>query len=234
MEAFCELVFDGIAAATPVIARRFTQKKTFNIQNFPMLWESIHSEARPYAERSPMVAYAGGIGAIRGAREMIAAMNLLPKSLGARLVLAGVFFPPELEAELRRMPEWERVEFVGWKSQSEVKDLLTESRAGLVLFHPAPNHTEAQPNKLFEYMAAGIPVIASDFPLWRQIVEEAGCGMLVDPLEPRAIAASIQWILEHPQQAEAMGRRGQDAVRARYNWNNEAQKLLELYEGLAK
>lgn len=234
VESFCELGFDAIAAATPVIAHRFTQKKTFNIQNFPVLHESADFKAEPYTERDPIVVYVGGIGAIRGAREMVAAMDLLPRASHARLALAGVFSPPGLEAELQRIPGWKRVEFVGWRSQNEVKELLAESRVGLVLFHPAPNHTEAQPNKLFEYMVAGIPVIVSDFPLWRDIVEKVGCGLLVDPLKPRAIAESIQWILEHPQQAEAMGKRGQAAVVAQYNWDTEAQKLLELYKRLAK
>ncbi len=234
VEICCELWCDGIVAATPVIARRFTREKTFNIQNFPILSEPRCSGARLYEERSLLVVYVGGISAIRGAREMVAAMNLLPVSLRAWLVLVGVFVPPELEAQLQEMPGWERVKFMGWKSQDEVKELLAESKVGLVLFHPAPNHVEAQPNKLFEYMVAGIPVIASNFPLWREIVEGAGCGLLVDPLEPRAIAGSIQWLIEHPQQAEAMGKKGQEAVSAQYNWNIEAYKLLDLYERLVK
>jgi len=83
--------------------------------------------------------------------------------------------------------------------------------------------------KMFEYMAAGLPVIASDFPLWRRIVDGAGCGLLVDPLDSAAIARAMQWILDHPEEAEAMGRRGGAAVESNYDWAGEAKKLIGLY-----
>ncbi len=107
--------------------------------------------------------------------------------------------------------------------------MLGEARAGLVLFHDVPNHTSAYPNKLFEYMSAGLPVIASHFPLWRSIVERDRCGMLVDPRDATAIAKAIDWVLTHPEEAEAMGRRGRDAVAATYNWAAEERKLLAIY-----
>ncbi len=109
---------------------------------------------------------------------------------------------------------------------------MAACRLGLVTFLPAPNHTESQPNKLFEYMAAGLPVVASDFPLWRHIVESSQCGLLVDPSDPGKIAEAIEWILRHPQEAEAMGRRGAEAVRQTYNWGSEAKTLLDLYRQL--
>jgi len=85
---------------------------------------------------------------------------------------------------------------------------------------------------LFEYMAAGIPVIASDFPLWRQIIGEAGCGLLVDPQDPQAIALAMEYLLSHDSEAEAMGRCGRQAACELYNWKSEERILLNFYSEL--
>ena len=221
-------------AATPVIARRFPKGKTVTVQNFPIVGELARGEAEPYDERPPHVAYVGGITTYRGAREMVRALGHLPGGSELRLMLAGTVHPPELAEELERLPGWSRVEFLGWQSRPQIAALLGRVRAGLVVLHPIVNYLDAYPVKLFEYMSVGIPVIASDFPLWRRIVDEAECGLLVDPLDPKAIAGAIQWLLEYPEEAEAMGRRGREAVRKKYNWDAEAKKLLAFYEDLLR
>lgn len=226
------IAFDRVIAATPVIAARFPGGKAVVIQNFPWLESSNGVAPKPYSRRESLLAYVGGISRERGVLEMVRALALLDAAPGARLVLAGEFDGSELKAELGRTRGFERVDHRGWLSRDAVSALLGTVRAGLVLFHPFQSHVEAQPNKLFEYMAAGLPVIASDFPLWRTIVEDAGCGLLVDPLDPAKIANAIEWILCHPDEAEEMGRRGLAAVRSKYNWNQESQKLLSLYSGL--
>ena len=81
-------------------------------------------------------------------------------------------------------------------------------------------------------MSAGIPVIASDFPLWRQIVDTAGCGICIDPLDAAALARAIGWMVAHPAEARRMGRNGRAAVETRYNWEAEGRKLPALYETL--
>lgn len=232
-EAAAARLVDGIVAATPVIAEQFPVDKTVLVQNFPSPGELARPRRVAYSERPPLFAYVGIIGVTRGIREMVEAMALLPATLNARLVLAGSFNPPGLEKEMRGVPGWEKVDFMGWQSRAQVAEILSRVRAGLVTGYPTPNNLNGYPNKLFEYMSAGIPVIASDFPLWRGIVEDAGCGVVADPLDPRSIARAMQWLLEHPGEAEAMGERGRAAVAAKYNWDAEARKLLRLYEQLS-
>jgi len=82
-------------------------------------------------------------------------------------------------------------------------------------------------------MSAGVPVIGSHFPLWKQIIEGNQCGLCVDPLDPQAIADAIDYLVTYPEEAEQMGRNGQKAVLEQYNWGNEEQKLLNFYNSLA-
>ncbi len=228
--------FSALVVVTPSIAKRFQKlnRRTIIVHNYPYVRELLQEgNAIPWDSRRESVAYVGGLTLQRAVREMVHAMALLPDSLPATLELAG----PEIKgdanfAELRRHPGWRRVRHHGFIDQKSTFQILQKVRAGLVLYHPEPNQIESMPQKIFEYMGAGIPVIASDFPLWRRIMGDAGCGFFVDPLKPVEIAKAIEYVLTHPREAEEMGRRGQAAVLKQFNWDSEAEKLLQLYRAL--
>jgi glycosyltransferase involved in cell wall biosynthesis len=232
-EQIGSIFFNGIVAATPAIAQRFPSKKTVTVQNFPVLDDIVSVELQPYTERPPIVTYTGAMTVVRGVTQMVQAMSLIPTALGAKLVLAGSC-DLSLEREIRQMEGWHHVEFPGWLSKDEIVRLLSVTRIGLILLHPVCGYVESYPTKMFEYMAAGVPVVASNFPLWREIVEGSRCGILADPLDPKSIAGAIQWLLEHPSEAEEMGRNGREVVRTKYNWAMEAQKLRNFYQTLLR
>jgi glycosyltransferase involved in cell wall biosynthesis len=234
LEAVAKLVFDRHICVTPTIAQRFPPDRTVLVQNYPLLSEYADIADRvTYDRRPPQAVFVGGISRQRGIREMVEAFTRLTTPPEAYLRLVGPFDSPALEEQMRSEAGWERVRYDGYRNRREVADLLSHSRLGLVLYHPTRDHLTAQPNKLFEYMAAGLPVVASDFPLWRSIVERAGCGLVVDPSDPTAIAAAVEWLLQHPGAAEEMGRRGKQAVYERFNWSTEAQVLVETYARVA-
>jgi glycosyltransferase involved in cell wall biosynthesis len=79
-------------------------------------------------------------------------------------------------------------------------------------------------------MAAKLPVVASNFPLWKEIVEKNHCGVTVDPLDVNAIVEGIRSILDTPDRIAIMGRNGYEAVCRSYNWENEENKLIEVYK----
>ncbi|HMK37297.1 MAG TPA: glycosyltransferase family 4 protein [Desulfomonilaceae bacterium] len=222
-------VSDRVIAATPVVARSLPSQKTSVIMNYPVLKELILESPLPYSQRPPWVGYVGELTEIRGVKEMVGAMDLLPADLQAEFQLMGNFSPAEFEREVASTPGWDRVNFLGYQSRESVARMLGQCRLGLVMLHPTPNYIESYPVKLYEYMAAGLPVVASDFPLWREIIEEVGCGLLADPLDPKSIAKQIQWILSNPAAAERMGQRGRAAALDRFNWDSEIPKLLRVY-----
>lgn len=211
---------DGIVAATPSIARRFPARKTVVVRNFATADEAERFTGGAHAERAPNVVYLGGLTEIRGAREMAAAIERVEHP-GARLVLAGTG---------RTEVAGDRIEARGWLDRDGVAEVLREARVGLLVLHPVPAHLDSLPIKLFEYMAAGIPVVVSDFPAWRELVGDA--GILVDPLDVDAIAGAVDTLLADPEAAEAMGALGRAAVAERYAWEAEAERLLSLYERL--
>lgn len=230
LEDFSVRRFSSVFTATPKIAQTLSSDHTYCLSNYPMLEEFVDSDtATPRDEE--MIAYVGGITIIRGIREMIEATRLVARDRPVGLTICGAI-PGELSSELVGTDGWSYVEARGKQPRSVVQQVLSTAACGLCVFHPEPNHIEALPNKLFEYMAAGLPVVASDFPYWKQFVEETGAGVMVDPMNPKAIAQGIQEILAHPDRAQAMGEAGRKAVRERFNWDSEAARLINVVDHL--
>jgi len=221
--------YSAVVTATPFINKRFEGliKTSVNINNFPINGELLVTNSDVY-EKERAVCYVGGISTPRGINEMVYALN----NVDAQLYLCGRFSSEKDRMTLTKIDGWSKVKEMGFLNREQVSDICSKSIAGLVLFHPEPNHVNAQPNKLFEYMSAGIPVISSDFHLWKEIIEGNRCGICVNPLDPTAITNAIQYLIDNPEEVEIMGRNGKRAVEEKYNWSSEGEKLLKLYRSL--
>jgi glycosyltransferase involved in cell wall biosynthesis len=229
-EDFVVRRIDGVIAATPTIAQRYQaiHKNCQDVNNYPLLEEFVDLESD--LTKLKEVCYVGGIAGIRGIREMVRAIDLCAS--GAGLNLVGGFSESATESEVKAYPGWRRVRHQGVVGREGVRASLATSVAGLVTLHPTLNYLESLPIKMFEYMAAGIPVIASNFPLWRSIVEGNQCGLCVDPLDASDIARAIDWLVDNPDEASRMGRNGRRAVLDTFNWGREQEKLRNFYRRL--
>ena len=222
--------FDGIITATPFIRDKFLKinPNTIDINNFPILEESPYNIH--WSQKKHSVCYIGNIGKVRGIHEIVKAMEFTKSNV--RLQLGGKFSEASIEPVIKSYKGWNQVDELGFLNREAVQLTLSNSIAGLVTLHPIINYIDALPVKMFEYMNAGIPVIASNFPVWREIVEGNECGLCVDPLDPEAIGAAIDFFVTHPTKAQLMGENGRQAVFKKYNWKTEELKLFTFYKNL--
>ncbi len=223
----------AVVTATPKIESKFNTftRKVVNINNFPIL-DEFSLVQHVWSSKSKQVCYIGGFSQTRGIKEIVSAMSLVQGEV--RLSLGGCFNEPGFDSLVKSLPGWSSVDNLGFLDRAGVSKLLSNSYAGLVTLHPTQNYIDSLPVKMFEYMAAGLPVIASNFPLWKEIIEVHNCGICVDPTKPEEIANAIDLLVSNPELAREMGENGKRAVNEKFNWKSEEKKLIDLYESLLK
>lgn len=221
--------FDYIIAATPYIKEHFLKfnTNTMDINNYPIVGEL--SNSIPFNKKKNHICFIGSISKKRGIIENIQSLEYVNN---CTLTIAGEFETESLEKEIKNLKGWNKVNYLGFVGRNEVKSILENSRIGLVTFHPIGNFIEAHPIKMFEYMLAGIPVITSNFKLFKKIIEKENCGMCVDPFDPKEIAWAINKLLSSEKQSEEMGKNGHRMIIKKYNWATEEKKLLKIYENV--
>ena len=232
-EDYAAKKFDAIVAATPSIESRFKKLglKTRTVTNYPKLEEFSVDSASATEKRTNTICYVGGLTEIRGFSPMMKALPLVKE---AKLILAGPRLSAAQKASLGADFDWSQITELGEIGRNEVASLLRSAHLGLVLFQPEPNHIESLPIKLFEYMASGLPVVASNFPLWKEILEKNDCGICVDPTSPQEIASAIRTLLGSPKKAEEMGARGKKLVESMLNWSFQEKILIDLYRDFTR
>lgn len=220
-----------VVAATPKIKSNIVKfcDNVIDINNYPILGE-LATEHKTWSDIKNEIAYIGTISKERGIIELIKALEYTKYKV--RLNLVGEFEEIDTYNKVKNMKGWKNVNEFGKRNRLEVKEILDKSLLGLVTFLPSPNHTEAQPNKMFEYMSAGIPVISSNFPLWKDLIEGNNCGLCVNPENPEDIARAIDQLVIDSNLAKMMGEQGVKAINSKYNWSIEEIKLYKLYEVL--
>ncbi|RIV72561.1 glycosyltransferase [Flagellimonas aequoris] len=221
--------FSALITATPHIGKRFRKlnDNTWVINNFPILNE-LAAQKEDYSSKKNEVCYVGGILRVRGIIEMVQALEFGDTKLN----ICGEFPNSGLKEETMELAGWNNVIDHGFSSREKVGEVMSRSLAGLVLFQAYPNHINSQPNKLFEYMSASLPVIMSNFEYWKEITDKYACGISVDPENPIEVAEAIKKIKNNPKEAKQMGENARKAVEEVYNWSIEKKKLLALYAKL--
>lgn len=225
LEKIADRYFDGVVVVLPEFADRFTNRNVVVVQNYP--WLQSFSSPRPASAPNKFL-YIGSVTRARGAKEMLAAVARSVK--GAQLTIVGPAEDADLAAEISSAAS---TEYLGRVDPSEISTVIESHSVGLALFQHAPNHMTSKPTKLFEYMAAGRPFIASDFPYWKQALGD-DTGLFVDPTDVDAIAAAMDRLSQDPNRATAMGMNGRRRLESEFTFENEAPKLVSMVEQLIR
>lgn len=226
-EKFSLRSYNAIISVTPHIVERLNRinSNTCIVTNYPIISNRDPEIVNRSTYRA--VCFAGGVSPQYHHEEIIKALDTIND---IRYILAGNG-TKEYMMKLKGLPSWEKVEYLGVIPHTEVINIYDRSIAGLALHYS----NQAKINgtlgviKIFEYMEAGLPVICSNYRLWKEIIEGYNCGICVDPKDVEAIADAIQYLIDNPKEAEIMSQNGRKAVIEKYNWDSQEKQLLELY-----
>jgi glycosyltransferase involved in cell wall biosynthesis len=229
---------DLVVAAAPDIEQNFKGCHAISVRNFAPLIviNRIYAQAkrRDGLSGPRELIFTGSITRERGIIEVIKALELLGPDIKVVLTVAGHYHDERLRSELEGLPGFKKTEFLGWLSFEDMIKRVINADAALMCFHSDPNIDSAveRSNKLYEFMAMGIPIIISELPEWAAVINEVGCGLTVNPHDPSDIADKLNYLLRNPVEAQSMGLKGRKAGLEKFSWEKEVQVLLDYYRKL--
>jgi len=221
-------LFNGIVAVTPDIARKFNPTKTILLRNLPILRLINNAKRLEIEKEKPIIIYAGGLGRVRGIKEIIQTMELVGDK--AELWLLGRWENEEFKKECEGLAGWKYAKYLGLVPLTEVYKYMKVADIGISILYPIKNYITSLPIKAFEYMACSLPMVMSNFSYWQEIFSE--CALFANPYEPNDITDKILYLIDNPDKAKPLGDRGRQLAGEKYNWEAESKKLVGLYEDL--
>ena len=188
---------------------------------------SIHSEFT--------IVYTGGIDLHRGLETVIRAMPTVIAACSARLIIVGEGRTrSELEILARNVGVREQITFTGWQTQPRVKSYIKGSNVCLVPHNKSGQTDATLPHKLFHYMYMKRPVVVTSCKPLERIVREAECGLVCQAGDPQSMGQALVQLFSDPEGRRRMGENGHRAVVKRYNWDNTARDMVQMYRNLAE
>ncbi len=227
--------FDATITVSPHIVDHLKKysNHVFTITNYPIIDENQnHFSFNHYIKRSNRLCYSGTIYPNSQQKYILKALENV-KDINYTLV--GTIDESLFEA-LSILPAWEKTKFIKRVPKSELLEIYAQVTIGIVVFDYSPNVGYKKGtlgnNKIFEYMLAGLPIICTDFELWKEIIDKYKCGICVNPTNVNEIEDAINYLTNNKEEAYKMGQNGKEAVLKEFNWNTQEKELLKIYKKL--
>lgn len=180
------------------------------------------------------IAYAGSISSIRGTLELVESFKYIPYD-NVHLDIIGEFSSEDIKKHIMdNVKRDSRIKYKGVVSYHEAQGILKDSDIGVVSYKPGPNHDFCLPNKIFEYMSAGVPIVATRIKYWENNFKRYNNILFIDEVKAKSIAEGIIYLIENKEEANRMGQAGYKAYKENFTWQGEEKKLLLMYEELLK
>ncbi len=221
--------FDGLLMPQSRMVETFVHlnKNTKFIANSIIIDDDFELNTKDYSNK--LCFHPGTLSKERGVLNMINAFKYLDEE---KLILAGKFESENLFEQSKSLKEWSKVNYLGKRPYSEVKEYHKKATIGLILFENVGQSHYAYTVKLFEYMYFGIPVVMPNFGDWIEFNKKYKCGINVNPDNPKAVSEKIKHLNNNPDLKRELGSNGRKAIEESLNWKSEEVKLIELYKNL--
>jgi len=213
---------DELEQYTPIVT---------TITNYPIVEiDSKIDYIENYSERNNSICYSGTVYKTSQQKVILTAIEEIDS---ITYTMVGVI-EDDYKKSLESQRGWEKVIFINSVPKSKLYEIYHSVTVGIVLFDYLPNVGYKKGtlgnNKIFEYMQVGLPIICTDFELWKeQIVDKYQCGICVNPHDPKAVKEAIEYLISHKEEAYQMGQNGKRAVIEEFNWASQEKKLIDLY-----
>lgn len=224
-------IIDGVVTSLgSTLGARFPSQKTVVVENHALaeLADTGKGQGRRLKGNTRLI-YTGGLRDHVGSLQIVQALEYI-KTPDVRLTILG----PEMDSNevrsIKKLPGFKKVDYLGLVDLETVYKHMGSAALGLMCLQPIFGYEDTSPNKLYEYMSMGLPIIASDFPLWKDDLDK--CGIAVDATNPKKIAKAIDFLLENPDIRREMGKRGRRLFKKDFSWETEEAKLLDFYKRL--
>ncbi|WP_321298662.1 glycosyltransferase [Marinifilum fragile] len=226
---------DAVISVTPHIIEKYKQMKgaVVQITNYPIIEEDINCfDKHDYLSRENFIFYAGTIYETSQQHQVIKSIETINE---LRYCLVGNITDAYCQ-ELKSLKGWEKVDLVPFVPKFELDVIASNVTIGIAIFDYIPNlgykTGSLGVNKIFEYMLYGLPIICTDFILWKEIVKKYNCGIYVNSNDIGAISKAIKYLIQNKEEAYEMGQNGRNAVLKEFNWSTQEKILLQLYKSL--